>query len=269
MNEIDKIEQKAINAALSLHWDDAVAANKKILRMDKNNLGAHLRLGFIYLQRNELKEAKKHYKVSLKIQPSHLLAQENLEKIKILEKTPIKKREERELNFNPNLFIEVPGKTKSVLLINPGQKNILAQLTIGEEIYLKPKKRKIEVRTKNNEYLGTLPDDLSKRLLLFLKAGSQYSAFIKEDSLNRVVIFIKEEKKGKRVAKYTSFPKNSQAFMASLTTSQDEEHADGEDEEIVENDLDRLAEILAHEHEDKEFMSYQAEGEEDEENIEE
>lgn len=269
MNEIDKIEQRAINAALSLNWQEAILANKKILKMDKDNLGAHLRLGFIYLQTNELKDAKKHYKVSLKIQPNHLLSQDNLEKIKILEQTPIKKREVRELNFNPNLFLEVPGRTKSVLLINPGQKNILAQLTIGEEVYLKPKKRKMEARTKNGEYLGTLPDDLSKRLLLFLKAGSEYSAFIKEDSLNRVVIFIKEDKKGKRVAKYTSFPKNAEGYMSRLTTPQDEEHTDGEEDELIENDLDKLAEILVHEHEDKEFISYQAAGEEDEENIEE
>lgn len=263
------LEQQAINSALSLKWNEAVTLNKKILKLDRHNLSAYLRLGFIYLQTNNFKEAKKSYKTSLKIQPGHILAQENLEKIKILEKTTIKKRVDKKLHFNPNLFLDVPGRTKTVLLINPGQKNILAQLTIGEEVYLKTKKRKMEVRTKGDEYLGTLPDDLSKRILLFIKAGSQYSAFIKEVSLSRVAIFMREEKKGKRVMKYSSFPKNTQTNLTRLTTTSEEEHSEGDEEEIIESDLDRLAEILTHDQEEKEYMHYRAEEEEDEENIEE
>lgn len=267
MNEIDLLEQKAIDTALTLRWNEAAEWNKKILKLDKHNLSALLRLGFIYLQINQLKEAKKYYKTVLKIQSGHLLAQENMEKIQILEETKGKKQKPKNFNFNPNLFLEITGKTKAVVLINPGQKNILAQLTIGEEIYLKPKSRKIEIRTKSNEYLGSLPDDLSKRLLLFIKAGSAYSCFIKEVSISRVVVFIREDKKGKKVAKYSSFPKNTQTHLAKITAADEEQHAEGEEDEVIESDLEKLAEVLTHE--EKEFIPYQKDEEEDEENIEE
>ena len=160
------------------------------------------------------------------------------------------------------MFLEIPGKTRSVLLVNPGQKNILAQLMVGQEIFLKPKKRKIEIRTKNGEYVGSLPDDVSKRLIIFLKAGSKFSAYIKEASLNKVVIFVKEEKKGARVMKYTSFPHDIQSHLDEM--SQDEEGKETEDREIVENDLDRLAEVLASE--EKEYIPYQTQtGDQEEE----
>jgi hypothetical protein len=264
MNEVQILEQQAVDAAINLDWKKAIELNKKILKLDKNNVDCHLRLGFIYLQKNDYKEAKKHYKLVIKIQPSNLLAADNLEKIQVLGTTGGKKRNDKDLNFNPNLFIEVPGKTKSISLVNPGQKNILARLTVGEEVYLKPKKRKIELRTKTSEYLGSLPDDISKRLLLFIKAGSEYRAFIKEVSLNKVVIFVREEKLGKKVLKFSSFPKDTQSQMQRIVS--EEEHHDETEEVTLEHDLEKLAETL---HEEKEFIHYQPRDEEDEENIEE
>lgn len=272
MNDLEILEQNAIDAAMSLHWDDAIEFNKKILKIDKMNIGAQLRLGFIYLQNNELEVAKKHYKAALKIQPSSPLAHENLEKIAVLLGTGTTKPAEKNINFNPNLFLEIPGKTKSVALVNIGQKNILAQATIGEEIYLKTKKRKLEIRTKTGEFLGYLPDDLSKRMFLFLKGGSHYKAFIKEVSLSKVVIFIREEKRGKRVMRFSSFPRNTMGSLSKIaqgaagTGAHDDDHHDAEDDEFVGNDLDRLAETLTHE--EKEYLPYAQEEEEDENNEE-
>ena len=264
MTDLEILEQYAIDAAINLDWKIAENLNKKILKIDKNNLGAHLRMGFILIQSKDFKEAKKHYKAALKIQPSNQLAQENLEKIAVLDQGSTKKHPDKQFNFNPNLFLEVPGKTKSVLLVNPGQKNALAHLTVGEEVYIKQKARKIEVRSKNNEYLGTLPDDLSRRLMLFLKAGSLYASFIKDVSLSRVVIFIREEKRGKRVARYSSFPKNTHSNIARMTSDEDQPEVDERD--VMESDLDRLADVLTHE--DKDYLPYQTEEDEDENNEE-
>lgn len=264
MNNLDLLEQQAIDATISLKWHEAIEFNKQILEIDKKNLSAYLRLGFIYLQLNKLKEAKKMYQKALKIQSSNQLARENLERIKILEMKGVKKTDIRKINLDPNLFLEIPGKTKSVNLINLGQKNILAQLMIGQEIFLKPKRRKIEIRTKNGDYIGSLADDLSKRLILFIKAGSQYSAFIKETSLNKVVVFIREEKKGKRVLQFSSFPKNTTVNLSKLAAS--EEASEGEEENLLENDLEKLAEALASE--DKDYIPLQSGDEVTEENEE-
>ncbi|MDH7476270.1 MAG: tetratricopeptide repeat protein [Microgenomates group bacterium] len=259
MNEIDFLEQQAIEAAVKLRWNEAIEINKKILALDKKNLSALLRLGYCYWQLGKLKEAKSYYLKVRRLQPGNQLAKENLERIKVLEGKRLKKIKEVP-NLDPNLFIESPGKTKSVKLINLGQKNILAQLMIGQEVILRQKKRKIEVRTRSNEYIGSLPDDISKRLILFLKAGSQYRGFIKEAEINRVVIFIREEKKGKKVMNYPSFPKTSTENILKVQNA--EEATEPEEEEIAENDLEKLAEIIANE--EKDYLPFSPEEEPDE-----
>lgn len=252
MIEIELLEQNAIDAAVHSDWEIAICLNKKILQIDKKNLSAVLRLGFASLQTSKLLEAKKYYQKALKLQAGNTVAKENLERIKILQIKGSSKGKKTAVYLDPNLFLEVSGKTKSIGLVNVGQKNVLAQLTTGQEVFLKPKKRKVEVRDKNNDYIGSLPDDISKRLMLFLNAGSTYNVFIKEGSLNKVVVFVREEKKGKKVSHYLSFPQNSQSNIAAIASDKE---TDEEGEDLAENELDRLAQALTNE--EKEYLPYQ------------
>lgn len=260
MNELSILEDRSVEAALKSSWKEATEINRQILKLDKNNLAATLRLGFANLQLSNFKEAKKYYQRGLKLQPANTVAKENLDRIKILQSRKTKKGKKIKVLLDPNLFLEVPGKTKSVVLVNLGQKNTLAQLSIGQEVFQKPKKRKVEIRTKNDEYVGSLPDDLSKRLLLFLKADSVYTVFVKEAILNRVVIFMKEEKKGKKVGNYLSFPQNSQSQIREISHDKD---GDEDSEDVSQNELEKLAESLTSE-DNKEYMSYHETQEDDE-----
>ena len=165
--------------------------------------------------------------------------------------------------------MNISGKTRVITLINIGQADVLAKLKIGQKVTLKIKKRRVEVRTDDNEYVGALPDDLSKRLALFLEAGSEYATFIKEASKNIVDVFIREEKKGRRVTKYISFPKNIQDSLKSMID--DDEKPEDEDAEALEEDttddeeqpvdLEQLAEAV----EDSDIYNVGAHEEEDEE----
>lgn len=258
----DELETNAVNAAMKSQWKEAIVLNKEILKSDKNNIDALLRLGFSYWQSGDIKNAKKQYIVALKLQPSNVTIVESLEKIKVLDSRKIKTLNNKVVNLNPYLFLEIPGKTKTVTLINPGQKNILAGLTIGQEVMILPKKRKIEIRTKAKEFIGSLPDDISKRMTIFIKAGSVISAYIKEAGLKNVIIFLKEEKKGKKVMKYSSFPTNFQANISEMTEAADEAMGEEETEDLTENDLDKLAEALAIE--EKEYLPYEHEEQEEE-----
>ena len=172
-----------------------------------------------------------------------------MEKISILTDKNTKSkinRSKKELKNDPNLFLNVLGKTKILTLINIGQLGVLAHLSVGEEVFLKEKKRKIEVRTKDNEYVGAFPDDLSKRIIFFLKNKSEYATYIKESSRNLVEIFIKEIKKGKKVLKYISFPKDVQDNMKLMVENEEvtnNEEADEEGVPVI--DLEKLAEEVA------------------------
>lgn len=259
MEDFQLLETQAVDAAVNFDWKQAIDLNKRIIDKDKNNLAAYLRLGFAYLQIQKFDNAKKYYRKALKIQSNNTVAKENIERIKVLESRTGKKTKKVAVHLDPNLFLEVPGKTKSVVLVNLGQKHILAQLSIGQEVYLKPKKRKVEVRTKDLDYIGSLPDDLSRRLLVFLKGKSLYSVFIKEANLNRVTVFIREEKKGKKVQNYLSFPHNIPGHMKEMYS---EKEGEDENEEANEIDLEKLAESLASE--EKDYLPFQPEGDEDE-----
>lgn len=256
MDSQDLLEKKSIDAAIHFQWNEAALINKQIISQDKANLSAYLRMGFAYMQLKNYKEAKKAYNKALKIQSVNQLAKENLEKIKILETIKHSKNNSDELCFDPNLFLEIPGKTKSISLINVGQKDILVRLIIGQMVFLNSKRRRVEIRTKTNEYVGSLPDDLSKRLILFMKAGSVYSAFIKETDLNKTTVFIREDKKGRKVLHYPSFPNKNITQLSELINDESES---GEDEETSGFDLEKLAESL--ENEEKDYMPFEPEDE--------
>ncbi len=254
MENVHVLEQTAINAAINSDWEQAVKSNEKIISHDKKNVDAYLRLGFAYLQKGKIKKAKNIYRKAQKLQPGNYLIDENLERIKILESKRVSRLPPT--NLNPYAFIEIPGKTKTVTLVKSGQKIVLASLSIGQEVFLLPKKRRVEIRSKTKEYIGCLPDDISKRLTIFMKAGSHFSCFIKEANLKTVAVFLKEEKRGKRVARYASFPINTQSDLANINLS-DEESKDDDAEEISDNDLEKLAETLSND--EKEYLPYEPE----------
>ncbi len=262
MDDIQKLEQLAINAAIKIRWQDAIAFNKKVIEADKHNVDGYLRLAYALLQSNKIADAKKQYKKALKLKPGNQTILDSLERIKILESRKTKLRPEKKLELNPTLFLETPGKTKSIVVVNPGQKNVLASLSIGQRINLIPKKRRIEVRAESKEYIGSLPDDISKRLTILIKAGSVFSALIKEASLSKVVVFVNEEKKGRKVMKYTSFPTSMQNKLEEINQSQDDSSKDEDSEELHEGDLEHLAESLATE--EKEYIPIDSEESDDE-----
>ncbi|MEO6508337.1 MAG: tetratricopeptide repeat protein [Patescibacteria group bacterium] len=238
MTDIDTLEQQAVNAAIAQKWEDAVIFNEKILDEDHSNIGATLRLGYAYLQQEKMKESRKYYQKALKLQPKNPVALENLERITILEESAGGKSPSIKIkaNLDPNMFLEVPGKTKSVTLVNLGQKNHLAELDIGERVEIKLRKRKVEVRTLDGDYIGYLPDDVSKRMIYFMEADSTYSAYVKEANSTKVVLFVKEDTKGEKVAHYSSFPSKASVISAPKDSDEDEDGEEGEDAEDADDD---------------------------------
>ncbi len=272
MENIDQLEQQAIDFAVEADWEGALGKNQQIIDQDPENMNAYLRLGYAQLQLNMLKEAKQSFKKVLEIQPKNNIAEEHLEKIAILSNKK-KKRHVNSTKFDPDLFIDIPGKTRTVHLVNLGQKEDLAGMNIGEEVFLKEKRRKLEVRTSNDEYLGCLPDDISKRLAYFINEGSEYKTYIKEIDLTTVVIFIREISKGKKVRQYPSFPSNPHVMLSDINQIENDEEKETEeeseeedDDDIVEGDLELDDEEWEEFEEEKDLSSIvQLEDEEEEE----
>lgn len=254
MKDIFNLENQAINNAMNGQWSEAIAFNESIIKIDKKNIEAYLRLGFAYLQTNKIKKAKQYYTQALKIQPNNNFVKKNLERIKILESKKI--TYSNNIPVDPLLFVDIPGKTKTVSLANCGPKSVLAKLTVGQKVFLVNKKRRIEIRTENKEYAGCLPDDLSKRLAIFIKNGGVFSVYIKETTLKHTIVLIKEEKKGAKMTRFVAFPTNSNINLSRLENSSGEEINEDDTEEISLLDLEKLAENLNNE--EKEYLPFDA-----------
>jgi len=257
MDEINALETKAIDAAIQAQWARAIELNTKILELDRKNTQAILRIAFSYLQTGAYTDSKKYYHKALKLAPKSSVAHQYLEKIEILEQGNMKPQ--AKAAFDPHLFIESFGKTKMTTLTNLGQKQILASLSIGQKMQLKIKKRRVEIRTESDEYVGTLADDISKRLILFIKAKSTYTAYIKDVSFTKVVIFIREDKKGRAVSHHISFPINLQKNIEQIgdSTQNTSEHstdetavAEEDEEDTSVNDWEKMVAEQTEEKED-------------------
>lgn len=250
MKDVSNLEKQAINNAMNGQWIDAIKFNEDIIKIDKKNIEAYLRLGFAYLQINKIKKAKQYYSQALKIQPNNNFVKKNLERIKILDSKKLTSSNTTPLD--PLLFVDIPGKTKTVSLVNCGPKSVLAKLTVGQRVFLINKKRRVEIRTEDKEYTGCLPDDLSKRLAIFIKNGGIFSVYIKETSLKNITVLIKEEKKGAKMMKFVAFPSDLSINLSRMENSSGEEINEEDTEEISLLDLEKLAENLNNE--EKEWL---------------
>lgn len=242
MDIIQKIQEEALEAAVKGDWNKAIEKNNLIIQKNAKDVYAYLRLGFAYLQVGKLSDAKKAYNNALEIQPINQIALMNVEKIKIL--TSEKQNIGSSSPIDPNLFLNVVGKTKVIELLTLGELAVIARLQVGQPVLFKVKRHRIEIRDKDNNYIGIFPDDISKRLIFFIQEGSEYEIYIKESTKNSVHVFIKEVKKGKTVQKYTSFPKNIQDDLKFM--HQDEE-SDTEEKAHVGSEEDSEEEMEEHE----------------------
>lgn len=239
--QIEKLHNQAVDAALARNWDEAIRLNQKILDVNEESIDALLAISFAYMEKGDFKKAKLSYKKALKVDPTNIIARNNSEKIAILLKkgSSHDSSDSEGVTLDPEVFINIKGKTRAVTLMNIGQAGILAKLKIGEKVELKVKKRRLEARNKKGEYIGCLPDDVSKRLIFFIEAETLYETYIQSATKNSVDIFICEKKKGPKVEHYISFPDNIQDDMKTFMGKDDDsEDSDNTDPDNIDPDAD-------------------------------
>lgn len=184
------LQNEAIVAALANDWTRALEANLAILKDRPEDTEALNRLAYAYSRIGNFTRACTVYKQVLSLDKYNAIATKNLEKY--LQKKRVKKTNGLNTILSPALFLEEPGKTKIMMLINVAPISILSNLSIGQLVLLTPKRFSIEVRDESKIYLGALPDDVSFRLKKLIDLGNKYSAFVKSVGKNSLTIFVKE-----------------------------------------------------------------------------
>lgn len=213
---MDLLAQKAIEEAIRGNWKEAVRLNEQIVEEDSKNREALNRLARAYSELGKINKSIASYKKVLRIDPYNSIAQKALTRLKELTNYQISnsngtnKGDQNSSHIFArniaNLFIEEPGKTKSVTLLHLGAVKLLAILDAGQKVDLVPHLHRVSVMTLSGEYIGRLPDDLASRIIKLTRKGNSYFTYIKSISSDCVKIFIREDKRSPSISDTPSFP---------------------------------------------------------------
>lgn len=197
------LKTQAIQTALMGDWSSAVTLNQMLLEDNPNDIDTLNRLAFAYASLGNIKEAKNLYQKVLMLDMQNPIAMRNLKRLtgnaSIFSQNGL-----AGLPMN-NIFIEEPGRTKVIELINVAEQKIISLLRSGENLILSVKRMKIFVLDSKKQYIGMLPDDISKRLIKFINGGNKYEAYVKTVDNHRIIVFIKETKRSLRYKNQPSF----------------------------------------------------------------
>jgi len=225
------LSNRAIDASLEARWEDAIKLNRQIIKLDPQNVDALNRQARAYMELGKMTSAKKYYTNALKIDPYNPIALRNLKIIKSFKKSVHHPQDNGHTRLSPTLFLQEPGKTKVVSLLNVAEPQKLSQTYCGMNVKLIIKNRKIIVACANGDYLGVLPDDISHHLIKLLKGGNKFDLFIKAIKVNALSVIIRETFRSKRFKNQPSFLEGT----SYLPTSDMITSLDGEtDEEVLE-----------------------------------
>lgn len=204
------LKNQAIQTALKGNWQTAISINKTLIDEDPGDIDALNRLALAYTITGKIKEAKLNYQKVLNIDPLNPIALRNLKRLKEKGQTLGNGNSNTQIN---NKFLEEPGKTKVVELVNIAQPKIIESLRTGQSMELSIKRFKIFV-SEGKQYIGVLPDDIAKRLIKFINNGCTYEAYLKSSNPHKVTVFIKEVKKTIKFKDQSSFTSLSESPLA-------------------------------------------------------
>lgn len=199
---MNPLKLQAIQTALTGDWTTAISLNQAILDEDPTDIDTLNRLAFAHASVGNMKEAKTTYEKVLELDTQNPIALRNIKRLdkSTTRTTPVM------LNPQMNsLFIEEPGKTKIVELINVAEQKHISPLRCGEMIFLSVKRMKVFILDADKQYIGMLADNIGKRLIKFMEGGNKYDAYIKTVSNHKVSIMVRETHKAARFKNQPSF----------------------------------------------------------------
>lgn len=182
----------AIQATLEGNWKLAITINEALLKRSPLDIETLNRLAFVYTIIGKTTQAKNVYKKVLEIDIFNPIALKNLKR---LDNTSSLITTAPTPQSVTNMFLEENGKTKIVLLINIAPQKTIQSLQIGQSLQFCIKRLKIFVLDHEEQYIGMLPDDISKRLIKFIDGGNLYNVYIKSTEPHAISIFIREKKR--------------------------------------------------------------------------
>lgn len=236
-SELDPRNQEAIQSALQGAWEKAVELNIQLAEEFPEDLDILNRLGKAYSELGQVNKAKATFEKVLEEDHYNPIALKNIERLSTLRGTTIKPKEQTTKPLNLDVFIEEPGKTKTIEVLDLAMPKVLIQLRVGDTIKLNINKEAISVISEEDYRLGKLDPHWGSEISQANSLGSEFEAIVKAIKVGKdkenssLTIFVRETKHSHKLA-HPVFPfeSNFTPFVREETISylKDEEPAQSE-----------------------------------------
>lgn len=203
---------EAIALAKQSRWEEAVAVNKTLLEGFPTDVDAHNRLGRALMELGRFAEAKDAYAKALELAPNNPIAKKNLERLSLL-KAKEGMPAGQQTAVSPEFFVWESSKSRVVRLYHLASRQILAKMTSGDQVFLKPRGKHLQVETAKKEVLGWVEPRYELRLLQLMKGGNKYDAAVVSVNGDSMKIIITEAYQHPKQAGKLSFPATSGAGL--------------------------------------------------------
>lgn len=213
-----QLSEEARKAAFEGNWEDAVTLNLQIIEHNEKNPDAFNRLGRAYISLGSLEEAKEAYTKALRVDPANLIARRNLQRLEILRGNGGKPAAEVSRPgpmSRTSVFLEEVGRTWVDELVNPGELQLLADVTSGEQLQLVDEDGRLVVRRANGDRLGEVEPKTGRRVLDLMGSGNRYEIYALGLTGSTLRIILREVYRDPSIATTVSFPRQitSRAYL--------------------------------------------------------
>ena len=248
--------EHAVALAMRNRWEEAVKWNQEILGIERNDVDAYNRLGRAYTELGRHADARSAYQRAVEIDPNNVIARKNLARL-----ASVRGEEPGSANggIDLRLFAPETGKTATVNLLRPANKDTLAKVASGDQLVLEIEGRALIAKTRSGKYVGQVEPRLAQRLIDLMKGGNQYAAALLSIESGQPKIIIREIHQHPTQAGKISFPpKVAEAVgvrpyirgtLLKYGVDEDEDGADDSDDEPLDADEEEEAEAEEEEEE--------------------
>ena len=232
--DLERHAKAAVELALKGQWQEAVAANRKLLEKYPDDVETCNRLGRALTETGEYAEARKAYEQTLALDPFNMIAKKNLGRLSLMAKRPAKADVKKVV---ADIFVEETGKAKVVKLSALAAREVLAKMAPGDELVPYVEGERLLVKNKEGDYLGEVEPKYGGRLAKLTKLGNRYIAAMHSLGDKETKVIVREVYQHPSQAGRPSFPlKEKQGYRPYVRESllrhrlEEEDFAEDSDE---------------------------------------
>ena len=202
-----QLGKQAIRCALNGEWEQAAAANRRILNICPTDCEASNRLAKAQMELGRYSEARETLEQLRLRSPSNAIARKNLARLDQLQSRSGEARSQPAVaGKSPGMFIAESGKSCTTALCRLAGAPQTLPVSAGDVVALHARNDGITVNTPDGLYLGTLQRRLGRRVNRLIAGGNRYEAAVVGVDPDGLSVILRETGQAPALRHVVSFP---------------------------------------------------------------